>query len=607
VSAGTAGSKKITIDELFEGWGMTVFGKSIATAADVAAAKTILGYGTAADATLGGDAGEVPIWITAPIVPTHVVAGTGGSQITSMTFAELEAELSIPTVPAYASQVEAEAGTENTKLMTPLRTAEAIAALGGGGGGTFASQAEAEAGTDTTKYMNPLRTAEAIAALATGTGDVTLTGTQTLTNKTLSTGTVFSAAPTMTLGSDGTGDVYYRAAGGALTRLAAGTDGHILTLASGLPSWAAAAGGALTNWTESVNTSAPNATVPVVRFLATNAAANVDIALSPKGTGAITAHVADNTSTGGNKRGTYAVDLQTVRSANTQVASGTYSVIAGGRQNTASGTYGAVGGGIGNTAGSYAFVGSGSTVVATPDYSVAVGGLNNTINASRDYSFLGGGQSNTIGTAGTHHALAGGQSNTTSATHSTVGGGFGNTASGEYSTIAGGRSNTASGANSVAGGYFATSRGLQCANAWAAGRFASTGDSQAVRYVHRRETTNATPAGLGADGAAPAATSAIVLPNNSTYRFTANVAARTSAGVSYTVRLTGAIERGANAAATAIVGAVTQDVVEDAGAAAWDATAIANTTLGSLEIQVTGEAATTIRWVAQVETVEVVY
>jgi hypothetical protein len=54
----------------------------------------------------------------------------------------------------------------------------------GGGGGTFASQAEAEAGVDTSTYMNPLRTSQAIAALGAA-GTVTLTGTQTLTNKTL--------------------------------------------------------------------------------------------------------------------------------------------------------------------------------------------------------------------------------------------------------------------------------------------------------------------------------------------------------------------------------------------------------------------------------------
>jgi hypothetical protein len=35
-------------------------------------------------------------------------------------------------IAGIASQAEAEAGTDNTKLMTPLRTAEAVAALGGG-------------------------------------------------------------------------------------------------------------------------------------------------------------------------------------------------------------------------------------------------------------------------------------------------------------------------------------------------------------------------------------------------------------------------------------------------------------------------------------------
>ena len=42
---------------------------------------------------------------------------------------------------------------------------------------------------------------------------------------------------------------------------------------------------------------------------------------------------------GGDARGTGAVDLQTARTADTQVASGDYSCIPGGRENTASGTY----------------------------------------------------------------------------------------------------------------------------------------------------------------------------------------------------------------------------------------------------------------------------
>ena len=58
-----------------------------------------------------------------------------------------------------ASQAQAEAGTDNTVLMTPLRVAQAVTS-------DIASQAQAEAGTDNTTLMTPLRTAQAIAALS---------------------------------------------------------------------------------------------------------------------------------------------------------------------------------------------------------------------------------------------------------------------------------------------------------------------------------------------------------------------------------------------------------------------------------------------------------
>jgi len=61
-------------------------------------------------------------------------------------------------VAFQASQAEAEAATDNTKIITPLRARQQAQAF-------FASQAEAEAGTDNTKFMTPLRVAEAIAAL----------------------------------------------------------------------------------------------------------------------------------------------------------------------------------------------------------------------------------------------------------------------------------------------------------------------------------------------------------------------------------------------------------------------------------------------------------
>jgi hypothetical protein len=59
------------------------------------------------------------------------------------------------------------------------------------------------------------------------------TGTETLTNKTLT-------APQINMGSDATGDMYYRTSGGAFARLPIGTSGQILqTSASAIPEWIA--------------------------------------------------------------------------------------------------------------------------------------------------------------------------------------------------------------------------------------------------------------------------------------------------------------------------------------------------------------------------------
>jgi len=50
----------------------------------------------------------------------------------------------------------------------------------------------------------------------------------------------------MTLGSDATGDIYYRNSGGLLTRLGVGANGNVLTLAGGIPSWAGSTSGITT-------------------------------------------------------------------------------------------------------------------------------------------------------------------------------------------------------------------------------------------------------------------------------------------------------------------------------------------------------------------------
>ncbi len=129
-----------------------------------------------------------------------------------------------------------------------------------------------------------------------------------------------------------------------------------------------------------------------VRLLARNdAQSDVDFVLSPKGNGAILAQQPDGTTAGGNNRGQYAIDFQMNRLSPSYVASGPYSVIAGGLNNTTagSGSASAVVGGSSNTVnGGWSFIGGGSGNEADGLFSFIGGGmLNSTIG---DRSFAGG-------------------------------------------------------------------------------------------------------------------------------------------------------------------------------------------------------------------------
>ena len=144
--------------------------------------------------------------------------------------------------------------------------------------------------------------------------------------------------------------------------------------AAGVLSWSTAAGGALQFFDESRIITAPNATVPVHQFIPLSATnANIDIALTPKGTGAIVADIPNNSATGGNKRGASAVDLQIDRLTGSQVASEDYSVIIGGVNNTASGYNSTVLGGNGNIASGALSLAGGFNSKAQGFYSIAMG------------------------------------------------------------------------------------------------------------------------------------------------------------------------------------------------------------------------------------------
>ena len=287
---------------------------------------------------------------------------------------------------------------------------------------------------------------------------------------------------------------------------------------------------------------------------------DIGIALSPKGDGAVTAHVPDGGTGGGNARGTHAVDLQTDRTANTQVASGGESV---------------VGGGVGNT-------------------------------ASNSYTTVGGGQRNTA--SGLGATVGGGSDNTASQSRATVGGGAENTVSNSYATVGGGWLNTASGsAATVSGGSYGSAY-LMGMEAYANNRFTVAGDAQRSDLVVRNQTIGATPVALSLRG--NIAVNRMVLPAGKVWRFRADVVAKQTAGSAgtvgdvYSVTVVGTIKN--IGGTTALVGTpVYENEMNDAGLAGVDVTVTADNTNDALAITVTGETSKTIRWVSHVQLTEV--
>ena len=153
----------------------------------------------------------------------------------------------------------------------------------------------------------------------------------------------------------------------------------------------------------------------------------------------------------GNTRGSNAVDLQSYRTSQTQIASGDYSVISGGFTNSANSIGSTISGGSSNSAkGSFSTISGGSQNYSLGDYSTVGGGY---LNSSAAYgtTIAGGKQNHAIGTSST---VSGGEQNHAKGKYSFVGGGNKNLADTIHAVICGGSSNWVTGINSViAGGY----------------------------------------------------------------------------------------------------------------------------------------------------------
>lgn len=348
-----------------------------------------------------------------------------------------------------------------------------------------------------------------------------------------------------------------------------------LTVGSGLSitgtTISASGGGGLTKFTEAESTSSPNATVYVDSLTAAGSATNVDVAIVPKGTGALLSAVPDSLSSGGNKRGTDAVDWQRSRYNAAQVASGQAATISGGSGNTASGQYSVVFGGQSNSA---TTTGAGA------------GGTNSTASGFQAFAF------------GYH---------TSATANYTVAIGGAATANAE-SAVCLGRNSTASGQFSwVPGGIYGTTRELRGARAYASDRRASDGDAQIIGQPVRITTSSTSATTLTADAGSVSSANVMVLPNSSACLFVARVAAYSpGAGDAGAWEVRGLIKRGANAAATSIVGTNTvTTIAADAGIGSPTINVTANTTQGAPVISITPADSDSTYWVGDIECVQV--
>jgi len=251
----------------------------------------------------------------------------------------------------------------------------------------------------------------------------------------------------------------------------------------------------------------------------------------------------------------------------------------------------------------------GSSVTATASNAVAIGGATAQASGSNSAALAG----SSADASGSGSVVLGGSGNGASATNSGTVGGSSNTASASAAATLGGTNLLASGSNStVLGGGYATTRGIEgeiTLTGCNAPITTTRGASQSCLLVLARQTTDATATVLASNTSAAGTTNQVILPNNSAFYFRGEVICGvTGAGDTKGFFVEGAIKRGANAASTVLVGTPTvTSSYADAGASTWALTATADVTNGGLAITATGQAATTIRWVAKIFTTEMTY
>lgn len=299
---------------------------------------------------------------------------------------------------------------------------------------------------------------------------------------------------------------------------------------------------------------------------------NAGMAVVSNGTGGFMLAIPDGTATGGNARGSNAIDLQSVRGSASQVASGTQSFVAG-ASNSASGYQSVAVGSGNNVSGSQGAAIGANNSVSNTAYAL---GINNTVGGN---SAFAGGQGNTV---------SGGQSFALGASNSVTNSNAG--ALGQNITIAG--------QWSIGIGEGTNDRGA--GGAFVQGASGGGGQPQNETYVLAASTTGTAVLRLTLGQVSPTAGTVGAILNNSNQGFAFNamtivVKDDVSLGIATFACTSGIVYRASNAASTVLTGGVCT-LANTAGTIAVFATLptiTADTSLGALNISATPPAGNT--------------
>jgi trimeric autotransporter adhesin len=287
-------------------------------------------------------------------------------------------------------------------------------------------------------------------------------------------------------------------------------------------------------------------------------------------------------------------------------ASGTDSFAAAIANNTS--TYGATGansvaiGELAKATGANSFA-CGNSAIASSAHGVAIGDRAEA--TGTQYSVAIGGDNPEA--TDQYTVVIGGYVNRVSNDYSAIVGGYSNNVSGQRSFVGAGRENSISSSYSAAFGFRVNSR-ADYSLTLGSDQFNVSGGSQVGRYILSCATTDATLKQMTSGGAAAASKTFFQIPDASAATFSGLIVGRqqnSSSTDCVAFRIEGLLVRGTGAGTTSLVNSAT--TVIDNTPAWGGVTLSANTTLGGLKIEVTGAAATNIRWVCNLDTSEVIY